>query len=232
MEAMLTAPGVIGARQAGAGFGGCMVAFVQTGAVEAFSRCGSQRLSFQDGHLVRSVRRESRRRCRGDRIRLIMHMRLHIYRTAAHWLLLRLPLLLVGFDLIGASTDAAHDRRFYLPADTKYSIVDSVQDSVRFTLTKTLQRDSRGHLVSASSFVNPEGQVMGGTISETWKARAGRPMRSGVPGRFIRWADSCTNRIGNPTRCAFSITCWRADSSTSGAGSFAATGRLPAAGSA
>jgi galactokinase len=28
MEAMLTAPGVIGARQAGAGFGGCMVAFV------------------------------------------------------------------------------------------------------------------------------------------------------------------------------------------------------------
>jgi galactokinase len=29
MEAMLAAPGVIGARQAGAGFGGCMVAFVE-----------------------------------------------------------------------------------------------------------------------------------------------------------------------------------------------------------
>jgi galactokinase len=37
MEAMLKAPGVIGARQAGAGFGGCMVAFVQAGAVDAFS---------------------------------------------------------------------------------------------------------------------------------------------------------------------------------------------------
>jgi len=38
MDAMLSAPGVIGARQAGAGFGGCMVAFVKTGAVDAFGR--------------------------------------------------------------------------------------------------------------------------------------------------------------------------------------------------
>ena len=38
MEAMLKAPGVIGARQAGAGFGGCMVAFVRSGMVEAFSQ--------------------------------------------------------------------------------------------------------------------------------------------------------------------------------------------------
>jgi len=38
MEAMLKAPGVIGARQAGAGFGGCMVAFVRAGMVEAFSQ--------------------------------------------------------------------------------------------------------------------------------------------------------------------------------------------------
>ena len=29
VEAMLSAPGVIGARQAGAGFGGCMVALVE-----------------------------------------------------------------------------------------------------------------------------------------------------------------------------------------------------------
>lgn len=36
MEAMMTAPGVIGARQAGAGFGGCMVAFVERERVEAF----------------------------------------------------------------------------------------------------------------------------------------------------------------------------------------------------
>jgi len=37
MEAMLAAPGVIGARQAGAGFGGCMVAFVEGGQVGAFA---------------------------------------------------------------------------------------------------------------------------------------------------------------------------------------------------
>ena len=38
MDAMLSAPGVIGARQAGAGFGGCMVAFVETDAVDAFGQ--------------------------------------------------------------------------------------------------------------------------------------------------------------------------------------------------
>ena len=37
MDAMLAAPGVIGARQAGAGFGGCMVAFVETAEVNAFA---------------------------------------------------------------------------------------------------------------------------------------------------------------------------------------------------
>jgi galactokinase len=38
LEAMLNAPGVIGARQAGAGFGGCMVAMVETNSVDAFSQ--------------------------------------------------------------------------------------------------------------------------------------------------------------------------------------------------
>jgi len=37
MDAMLSAPGAIGARQAGAGFGGCMVAFVDAGVVGSFS---------------------------------------------------------------------------------------------------------------------------------------------------------------------------------------------------
>lgn len=38
MEAMLSAPGVIGARQTGAGFGGCMVALVEAKKVTAFER--------------------------------------------------------------------------------------------------------------------------------------------------------------------------------------------------
>ena len=37
MQAMTTAPGVIGARQAGAGFGGCMVAFVTRTRVDEFA---------------------------------------------------------------------------------------------------------------------------------------------------------------------------------------------------
>ncbi len=52
-------------------------------------------------------------------------------------------------------------RKFYLPADPKYTLVDSMTDSVRFTLTKTLQKDTNGHLVSISSFVDPEGKIMG-----------------------------------------------------------------------
>ena len=37
MDAMLGAPGIIGARQAGAGFGGCLVALVEAGRVGAFA---------------------------------------------------------------------------------------------------------------------------------------------------------------------------------------------------
>ncbi len=38
MQAMLNAPGVLGARQAGAGFGGCMVAFVEKARTAEFTR--------------------------------------------------------------------------------------------------------------------------------------------------------------------------------------------------
>ncbi len=37
IQAMTSGPGVVGARQAGAGFGGCMIAFVEQDAVEAFT---------------------------------------------------------------------------------------------------------------------------------------------------------------------------------------------------
>ncbi len=43
MEAVLRGPGLVGARQAGAGFGGCMVAFVDRHSVDAFAEYVSTR---------------------------------------------------------------------------------------------------------------------------------------------------------------------------------------------
>jgi len=43
MDAMLGAPGVIGARQAGAGFGGCMVAFVEEEQTDSFRAAVTER---------------------------------------------------------------------------------------------------------------------------------------------------------------------------------------------
>lgn len=51
-------------------------------------------------------------------------------------------------------------RPFYVPENRAYTIVDSVRDSLRFTVDKTLSRGRCGHLVSISSFVNPQGEVM------------------------------------------------------------------------
>ena len=42
MHSMLAAAGVLGARQAGAGFGGCMVAFVDAAKVSDFARDASE----------------------------------------------------------------------------------------------------------------------------------------------------------------------------------------------
>lgn len=49
MNAMLAAPGVIGARQAGAGFGGCMVAFVDETMVDDFAAVVRSRYSAATG---------------------------------------------------------------------------------------------------------------------------------------------------------------------------------------
>lgn len=49
MGAMLNAPGVIGARQAGAGFGGCMAAYVENEAVEPFATHVRQAYQSQTG---------------------------------------------------------------------------------------------------------------------------------------------------------------------------------------
>jgi hypothetical protein len=70
--------------------------------------------------------------------------------------------LLVGSQLRGFSGwESSVEGRFYVPSHPSYTIVDSVKDSLRFTLFRTLQRDERGHLVSISSFVDPDGKAMG-----------------------------------------------------------------------
>lgn len=60
----------------------------------------------------------------------------------------------------GQSPDNSDQRAFYVAEDPQYTIVDSVKDSLRFTLTKTLRVNAQGHRESISSFVDPEGRVM------------------------------------------------------------------------
>ncbi len=49
---------------------------------------------------------------------------------------------------------------FYLPKDPGYTILDSVRDSVRFTVERTLV-EYKGHLCCKSSFVDKDGNIMG-----------------------------------------------------------------------
>ena len=61
-----------------------------------------------------------------------------------------------------AATNArpAAARAFYVPDNPHFPIVESARQSVRFTLEKTLRKDERGHLVSISSFVDPNAEIM------------------------------------------------------------------------
>jgi hypothetical protein len=61
--------------------------------------------------------------------------------------------------LVAAPAPGAED--FHLPADPRYTIVDSVIDSLRFTVEKTLAKCPQGHLASISTFVDPEGKPQG-----------------------------------------------------------------------
>lgn len=68
------------------------------------------------------------------------------------------------FALAGAalaSEPPSVTRDFHVPENPTYTIVASTLDSLRFTLDKTVKEERCGHLVSISSFVNPEGEVMG-----------------------------------------------------------------------
>ena len=69
--------------------------------------------------------------------------------------------LLLSRPFLGPGETDSRGRSFYVPENPSYPITTSVLDSIRFTLEKTLQSDKSGHLVSISSFVDPEGQVMG-----------------------------------------------------------------------
>ena len=70
-------------------------------------------------------------------------------------------LLLLASSAAGLDRSDFRHLKFHLPENPRYTIVDSAVDSVRFTVNKTLRRNARGHLESISSFVDPEGQVMG-----------------------------------------------------------------------
>ena len=67
----------------------------------------------------------------------------------------------VSAALCGRQPAGAGDPSFYVPENPKYTIVDSAVDSIRFTLGETLREDEHGHLVPISSFVDPQGRVMG-----------------------------------------------------------------------
>jgi hypothetical protein len=70
--------------------------------------------------------------------------------------------LLLAFLITQAQAAETVDaERFYVPADPNYTVAHSVLDSIRFTLTRTLKPDPAGNLAAISSFVDPDGQVMG-----------------------------------------------------------------------
>jgi hypothetical protein len=51
--------------------------------------------------------------------------------------MLGLPILFASSNLVGATNEALPDQGFNLPANPKPTLVDSAQDSARFTLSKT-----------------------------------------------------------------------------------------------
>ncbi len=118
-----------------------------------------------------------------------------------HKIHLSLTLALVGAALPTPAAEDFHSRPFYVPENPKYTILESTLDSVRFTLNKTLKGDAQGHLVSISSFVNPEGEVMGwhnfGNLEGPgWAANAlGGAWEIYTLGRFLQKPDWQSNAL-------------------------------------
>ncbi len=122
-------------------------------------------------------------------------------RPHSRWLALGLwaaASTLAASALAAASTAPA----FYVPANPRYTIVDSAVDSIRFTLTKTLRTNEQGHLVSISSFVGPDAEVMGwhdfGNLEGPgWAANAvGGAWEIHALGRFLGRADWTRSAVG------------------------------------
>jgi hypothetical protein len=123
--------------------------------------------------------------------------------------LLGLGLMRTGF---GQAAEQPATRGFYVTENLKYTIVDSARDSIRFTLGKTLKRDERGHLVSISSFVDPEAQVMGwhdfGNLEGPgWAANAvGGAWEIHTLGGFLRqpeWQADAVSILDHVLDCGF-----------------------------
>lgn len=116
-------------------------------------------------------------------------------------LTLVVPIIGRGAEAPSPAASDTHSAAFYLAANPQYTIVDSVRDSLRFTLDKTLRRDERGHWVSISSFVNPQGEVMGwhdfGNLEGPgWAANAvGGAWEIDNWGRFLGKPDWQTNGL-------------------------------------
>ena len=138
-----------------------------------------------------------------------MNLRFPLFSCHLQYFAAPLALMVSVASGAGLAAGTPPSRPFYVPADPKYTLADSVADSLRFTLTKTLQRDSNGHLVSISSFVNPEGAVMGwhdfGNLEGPgWAANAvGGAWEIYTMGGFLRRAKSevrgprSEDKIGN-----------------------------------
>ena len=116
-------------------------------------------------------------------------------------LIVVLPVIARGAEAPSPKAPDTHSSAFYLAANPRYTIVDSVRDSLRFTLDKTLRRDEHGHLVGISSFVNPNGEVMGwhdfGNLEGPgWAANAvGGAWEIDNWGRFLDQPDWRTNAL-------------------------------------
>jgi len=127
----------------------------------------------------------------------------------ASWLLLASS---GAAPLAAATTTDLSRRTFYVPENAEYTVVQSTLDSLRFTLDKTLKRGECGHLVSISSFVNPEGEIMGwhdfGNLEGPgWAANAvGGAWRSYRFGRFLGnqdWQSQALAILDHVLDCGF-----------------------------